>query len=139
MLKATLVMIIGALGIGLLGGALGGGLGSEPGSALGAVVPLGLAALFVPTIVYMTFAQIQRAHDLNLSGWYVLLTLVPFIGLVFFLYLSLAPAKAEVNRFGARREPSMVDKVLGIGSLALAVLSVIGAIALMLTGAIPQV
>lgn len=43
---------------------------------------------------------ILRLHDLNLSGWYLLLTFVPFIGGLFSLYLLFAPGNEDSNDYG---------------------------------------
>jgi uncharacterized membrane protein YhaH (DUF805 family) len=73
-----------------------------PDLAAGVVVILGgLASLavFVPTLA----VSVRRLHDVNMSGWWLLLRLVPFIGgLVLLLFLVLPGVKGS-NRFG--RDP----------------------------------
>ncbi|MGL4673269.1 MAG: DUF805 domain-containing protein [Wohlfahrtiimonas sp.] len=44
--------------------------------------------------------SILRLHDLNLSGWYLLLGFVPFIGGLFSLYLLFAPGNEDRNDYG---------------------------------------
>lgn len=44
--------------------------------------------------------SILRLHDLNLSGWYLLLGFVPFIGGLFSLYLLFAPGNEDRNEYG---------------------------------------
>ncbi len=46
-------------------------------------------------------AGIRRLHDLNRSGWYLLLAFVPLVNVVMILYLIFAPGKAEGNRWPA--------------------------------------
>jgi len=60
-------------------------------------------------IVFMLLQAIKRLHDLNKSGWYLLILLgiiVPLVGrfivLAFGLYLFLAVGTAGQNRFGPR-------------------------------------
>lgn len=44
-------------------------------------------------------AGIRRLHDLNRSGWYLLLAFVPLVNVVMILYLLFAPGKVEGNRW----------------------------------------
>jgi uncharacterized membrane protein YhaH (DUF805 family) len=44
--------------------------------------------------------NIKRLHDLNKPGGWVVLQFIPFVGLVFFLYLLFAKGVNENNRFG---------------------------------------
>ncbi len=44
---------------------------------------------------------IRRLHDLNKSGWYILITFVPLIGLIFLIYLFFAPGQIGWNKYGA--------------------------------------
>ena len=44
-------------------------------------------------------AGIRRLHDLNLSGWCLLLAFVPLVNVVMILYLLLAPGKVEGNKW----------------------------------------
>jgi uncharacterized membrane protein YhaH (DUF805 family) len=48
----------------------------------------------------MITCTIRRLHDIGLSGWWYLLTLVPFIGIVWFLYIGLKGGDAEDNEYG---------------------------------------
>ncbi len=53
-------------------------------------------ALIVPSIGL----GIRRLHDLNLSGWFYLIALIPFIGGLALLFLFCMPGDAEDNKFG---------------------------------------
>ena len=44
---------------------------------------------------------VRRLHDLNRNGWFMILLFVPFINLIFLLYLWFAPGTFGDNRFGA--------------------------------------
>ncbi|PWU23734.1 hypothetical protein C5B42_01755 [Candidatus Cerribacteria bacterium 'Amazon FNV 2010 28 9'] len=44
---------------------------------------------------------IRRWHDLGKSGWFILLQLVPYINLLFVLYLLFAQGQSKKNRFGS--------------------------------------
>jgi uncharacterized membrane protein YhaH (DUF805 family) len=42
----------------------------------------------------------QRFHDFGASGWWNLLSLVPFVGFIVFLILLFALGDKQANRFG---------------------------------------
>ena len=46
---------------------------------------------------------IRRLHDLDKSGWFVLVVMIPVIGLIFSIYLFFAPGTVGYNRYGADR------------------------------------
>jgi large subunit ribosomal protein L7/L12 len=59
----------------------------------------GLAALFLwlPSLSM----SVRRLHDINKSGWLLLLYWVPYVGLLFILYWAVQPSDPSVNRYGA--------------------------------------
>lgn len=53
---------------------------------------------------------IKRAHDFGATGWTVLLTLLPFVNVLWFLVLALVPGKQGKNPHGDVPEgPPVVD------------------------------
>jgi uncharacterized membrane protein YhaH (DUF805 family) len=44
--------------------------------------------------------QIKRLHDVNASGWWALLSLVPYLNLLTWLVFGLIPGTPGPNRFG---------------------------------------
>ncbi|MBX2839311.1 MAG: DUF805 domain-containing protein [Gammaproteobacteria bacterium] len=69
--------------------------------------------LFIGAIVMMVYTSIKRLHDLNHSGWFYLINIIPIIGSIWTLYYALRPGFDEANRFGAPREATKGDKVMG--------------------------
>ncbi|MFE4543369.1 DUF805 domain-containing protein [Arthrobacter sp. NPDC056727] len=66
----------------------------------GGVVGLILAIIWgLATIVPSLALTARRLHDVNLSGWFVLLGLVPFLGAIALLVLTVLPSKPEGQRF----------------------------------------
>ena len=66
----------------------------------GATVGLVLAIIWgLATIVPSLALTVRRLHDVNLSGWLVLLGLVPFLGAIALLVLTILPSKPEGQRF----------------------------------------
>lgn len=45
--------------------------------------------------------NVRRCHDLNKSGWWLLLLFIPFVNFLFVLYLLFAKGTEGFNRFGA--------------------------------------
>jgi uncharacterized membrane protein YhaH (DUF805 family) len=91
------------------------------------IVPVALVAL-VLAVLFM----IRRLHDVDGSGWWALLVLVPLVNLVFALYLLLKPGTLGPNRFGPPRETAGWEKVVGYIGIALLVLIIIGIVAALL-------
>lgn len=83
------------LGIGTL--ILGAGMGSAGGSILGILI--GIAALVAS--MWFSLAQgVKRLHDLNKSGWWILLCCIPFVGWIFALYMLFADGTVGPNQYG---------------------------------------
>ncbi|MDD5359641.1 MAG: DUF805 domain-containing protein [Sulfurovaceae bacterium] len=76
----------------------GGLINYETGemNGLGAVIfVLAILALIVPAIA----VSVRRLHDTDKSGWWYLISLVPYVGGLVLLVLMVLPPK-EPNRFG---------------------------------------
>ncbi len=54
-----------------------------------------LAFLMIPT----TTILIRRCHDINKSGWYLLLTLIPYIGFIFGCIIIFKKSVIEQNKY----------------------------------------
>jgi uncharacterized membrane protein YhaH (DUF805 family) len=62
----------------------------------------GILLLIVLGLVIPTMAvQVRRLHDRELSGWFILLSFIPYIGHVILLVLLCLPGTRGPNRFGA--------------------------------------
>jgi len=48
----------------------------------------------------MLAMQAKRWHDINLSGWFSLLTLVPYVGLLTSIVVGFVPGTPGDNKFG---------------------------------------
>lgn len=53
------------------------------------------------TIIPFIAITARRLHDTNKSGWWQLLELIPFVGLIVIVIFCAQPAVDEGNRFGA--------------------------------------
>lgn len=69
--------------------------------------------LFVLAYFYFSFViTIRRLHDLNLSGWWSLLSLIPLLNIFFFIYLLCRSGDSFYNTYGATRLTAFWEKVL---------------------------
>lgn len=79
-------------------GGIVGGLFCSTGSESGIIFALLIATLGL----WPGFAiGAQRFHDFGASGWWNLLSIVPFVGFIIFLILLFAPGDKQANRYGA--------------------------------------
>ena len=53
-------------------------------------------ALFIPNVAVI----VRRLHDINFSGWWILLTLLPILGSIILLVMMLMDGTKGKNRFG---------------------------------------
>lgn len=71
--------------------------GSAGGSIFGILIGLaaGVAA------VWFSLAQgVKRLHDLNKTGWMILICLIPIVGWIFSLYMLFADGTVGPNQYG---------------------------------------
>lgn len=107
-------LILGVL-VGVLAGAM-------PGLATIVVLPV-----YLITFVFWIIIAVKRSHDMNWSGWTVLLALIPLVGLVWLFKAGTEGA----NRFGNPPPPnSTLVKILGILLPILFLVGVVTAIAI---------
>lgn len=74
-----------------------------------------IAVIYIAMIVWGFFLIIQRCHDLNKSGWWSLLSLIPFA----IFYFWFAPGTKGANQFGP--EPRANSKAVIAGAIILPV------------------
>lgn len=54
-------------------------------------------AVLIPGIA----VSVRRLHDINRSGWWLLIALIPFIGVIVLLVFMVMDGKNEGNNFGS--------------------------------------
>lgn len=87
------------------------------------IIPIAFYAGFVPTV--------RRLNDLNRSGWFSLLMLIPYLNVLFGLYLIFAPGDEGENDYGAPAEPpSLRVKIVAFLMPVIAILGILAAIIL---------
>ncbi|MFZ7087249.1 DUF805 domain-containing protein [Curtobacterium sp. RRHDQ10] len=73
----------------------GASAGVETQSPAGIILVVWYLAVLIPTIAI----QVRRLHDVNLRGWWVLLALIPFLGGIAVLVMTILPSNPEGQRF----------------------------------------
>ena len=94
---------------------------------LSGMAGLGYLALLVFYIYFYIVITARRLHDLDKSGWMMLLMLLPLINVFFILYLLLASGTAGFNRYGAPRPALFWEKLLAWLMIILTALSIFSA------------
>ena len=115
---AAYVLFLGAsMVIGFAIGATGG----KDGAAIAVYL------LMIPWIIFAVLTAIQRSHDMNWSGWWSLLALIPLVGLIWVFKSGTKGA----NRFGAPPPPNTLGvKILGLAFPVIAGIGIVAAVAL---------
>lgn len=72
----------------------------KPGGFMDVSLAMVFLAWFVVCTIIGVGAAVRRFHDLDLSGWYVLLLVIPLVGFLTFLYLVFKPGKVGKTRWG---------------------------------------
>jgi len=58
--------------------------------------------ILLPVVAWISMAvSAKRWHDIGSSGWWAILSLVPFIGYVVVIALGVLPGEVGANRYGA--------------------------------------
>lgn len=82
--------------------------------------------------IYTVGLMVRRLHDMDLSGWWALLSLIPILNLPFHLFLYLGDGSSSMNRYGTPNPlPSGIVSLVGGLFWAINVLLIIVAIAFM--------
>jgi uncharacterized membrane protein YhaH (DUF805 family) len=89
----TLMLVGGAAYA--VGTALGSNEAEEPVWTTVATSLAGLA-LFIPSLA----VTVRRQHDIGLSGWFILLWFIPWIGAMIILVFTPIPSQKHENRWG---------------------------------------
>ena len=77
-------------------------LEADSGAAniLGLFFLLPSLVLVLPFIAASLMLQIRRCHDLGHSGWIILIGLIPYVNILFYLYIIFCPGTKGANQYG---------------------------------------
>lgn len=95
----------------------------------------GLASIVVlaMVLVYVYFAlvvTVRRLHDMNRSGWWALLFLLPLVNIFVWLYIVFGSGDRGTNQYGPAPMTLLWEKILAWLMIILTLLSLLGSIAL---------
>ena len=77
-------------------------LGFAGEEGLGLISALYSLALFIPGLA----VQVRRLHDVGKSGWWIFISLIPIIGAIWLLILSVTDSEPGENRYGPNPKES---------------------------------
>ncbi len=87
-----------------------GWLQHQPHLITGQVRSEGLPILTVPFVLFSLLpflcVTVRRLHDTGRSGWWILISLVPFIGWLMLLYFMVLDSEEGPNYYGPSPKPS---------------------------------
>ena len=99
-------------------------LDSDFVNALTGMAGFGFFIIFVLYTYFNIVITARRFHDMNFSGWWMLLFFVPLVNLILFLFLILGSGTNGTNRFGAQRVSAVWEKILAWFMIILSALSI---------------
>jgi uncharacterized membrane protein YhaH (DUF805 family) len=83
--------------------------------------------MLVPIALFFTLLTIQRVHDFNESGWFVLALLIPVVNTLILIAIWLTPGTQAPNNFGPKPPPNtLIGIIIAIVLLFLALLVLAG-------------
>jgi uncharacterized membrane protein YhaH (DUF805 family) len=107
----------------------GGLVAMQDGNAAGGTMALLVVISLAAIVVYVLFG-IRRLHDINASGLWLLLFLVPIANLVLGLMMLFKAGTVGANNFGPARITRTWEKVVGIICIVFMALGLVAAILL---------
>lgn len=89
--------------------------GGDMSAMAGGIGGFAIILFYIATIVITVMFGKRRLNDLNRSGWFVLLFIIPIINLLLIIYLVFFAGTDGDNKYG----PMPVDNTLGVKILGL--------------------
>lgn len=85
-------------------------------------------ALLLIAMLPLVMVQAKRYHDLDMSGWFCLLNLLPLAGKIMLIIVGILPGKPGENRYGPDQEDrtTVVSEPRRINSIWVVVMSLVG-------------
>ena len=127
---AVWIAMMVAGGVGVAGRAVSDASHS-PGAGFGVLFFLIVVPSFVAFFVFGVLQSIKRLHDFGWSGWWWLLSFVPFINFILGLAMLFVPGDRASNAYGAPPPPNKaVHWIVALGVGGMFVLGIVAAIAI---------
>ena len=84
-----------SLVVGIIGGVIFGTNGDTANGSMNILSAIWYLATFLPALGL----EVRRLHDINKSGWLVLISLIPCVGSIILLVFFCMPAVNEGNKY----------------------------------------
>lgn len=84
-----------------------GGFSGE-GSMLSGLVSIVFLIIFLGLLVPSIAVSVRRLHDTDKSGWFLLIGLIPLVGIVLIVFMCMEGTRGP-NRFGPDPKQSVTD------------------------------
>lgn len=97
-IKLFLMSLIPYIVLGISAAMLGAGSGAA--NVLGLILLLPSLVLILPFIAASLMLEIRRCHDLGHSGWIILIGFIPYVNILFYLYILFCPGTKGYNQYG---------------------------------------
>ena len=79
---------------------------AEENSGFGPIYLFSSLVLFIPTLA----VSVRRLHDIDKSGWFVFVIIIPMIGAIWFLVMMITEGTKGTNQYGP--DPKSDESVL---------------------------
>jgi uncharacterized membrane protein YhaH (DUF805 family) len=110
---------------------LGGSMELAGETVMPIAVIVGLSVFYIAIIVLSVAFGKRRLNDLNRSGWWMLIFIVPLVNLFMAIYIVFFPGSNEANDFGAPPTANSLGvKILGSIFPLIFLLGIVAAIAI---------
>jgi len=86
--------------IGMIIIALGSSYDGDPAEVAGGLFGILTGLIYIGFILPSICVLIRRLHDVGLSGWLILLNLIPYLGLLVLFIITLLPSQKQKNEHG---------------------------------------
>ena len=100
-------------------------------TAMSSVGVVSISILSIAALVFTIMYGKRRLNDLNRSGWWLLLMLVPLVSLLVTIYMVFFPGTDGENEFGAEPDVNSIGvTILGLAIPAITLIGVLAAVIL---------
>ncbi|MES2320223.1 MAG: DUF805 domain-containing protein [Pseudomonadota bacterium] len=90
---------------------------------------LGLLS-YIPTFLIIFVLAKRRLNDMDHTGWWSLLIVIPFVNLIFFLWLVFGAGDEGSNSFGPAPCKNSVPVIIGACVMPVFLIGIIAAVAI---------
>jgi uncharacterized membrane protein YhaH (DUF805 family) len=98
--------------------------------SLQGLTSIGVLIMVLAYVYFALVVTVRRLHDMDRSGWWALLLLLPLINIFVWLYIVFGSGDRGINQYGPARITLLWEKILAWMMILLTLLSLLGSIVL---------